>query len=361
MHDKIGVVSIDLERLKYASGTAALECSGNNSGNMLFTEAVYRQIPGTEHIGFNFNPESVRERFDSILIPASNWVNWKQDWGWLADLLEKTQLPICIIGLGTQLDGRNINEVPQGTIRLLKLLDERGSTIGVRGDFTAEIINSLGIKNISVLGCPSIFSDGKTPNIRKLENIDNLRLAFGPTRYGLSSDDFSNKKHREMYQYAINNASSLYFQSESFEIALLNRENTRDLDNRAVEYYGVKDIFELKTKLLEKGKFHSSLAHWISDVKRDDFYIGTRIHGVVSSTLAGTPSILITHDKRTEELADYMAVPCIHIDDFNLNDINDFSYINSVLDTERFLRRCTRNIEYLHQFYNNNDIPFNRV
>ena len=360
MHKRVGVISIGLENLKYAQGTDALEKSGNNSGNMLFTEAVYRQIEGAQHIGFNFDPKKIKENFDSILIPASNWVNWKQDWGWLADLLVATELPICVIGLGSQLDGKNIVDVPEGTVRFLKVCSERAPSIGVRGEFTAQIINDLGIQNVTVLGCPSIFSDGRVPEIRPLEINDSFRLAFGPTRYGLSSGDFNDTLHRNMYQFAIKNASSIYYQSESFEIALLNRENVDTFKDVAVSYYGVENYNELQSNILSKGKFHSNLTHWISDVKKEDCYIGSRIHGVVSSTLAGTPSLLITHDKRTEELADYMAVPNIGIKDFELNHTLDAKYLNQLIDIEKFVRRSKRNIEYLHQFYQKNNLGFKR-
>ncbi len=360
MHKNVGVVSIGLDRLKYAQGSDALEKSGNNSGNMLFTEAVYRQIAGTKHIGFNFNPAEVKENYDSIIIPASNWVNWKQDWGWLADLLIAADLPICVIGLGSQLDDKNINDVPEGTKRFLSICSERAPSIGVRGDFTAQILNDLGIKNVTVLGCPSIFSDGKVPQVRSIESKDSFRFAFGPTRYGLSQQDFNTHLHRNMYKYAIKNASSIYFQSEAFEIALLNRENVDHLKNVAVEYYGLNDYAELENNILSKGKFHSSLAHWISDVKKEDFYIGTRIHGVVSSTLAETPSLLITHDKRTQELADYMAVPNISINEFNFESITDFNALKEMVNLDKFIRRSKTNIEYLHQFYKANNLTFNR-
>ncbi len=360
MYKSIGVVSIGLDNLKYASGSLALERSGNNSGNMLFTEAVYRQIEGTKHIGFNFNPDVVRNEFDSIMIPASNWVNWKQDWGWLADLLEQTNLPICVIGLGSQMDGRSLSEVPEGTVRLLNILSERGSSLGVRGEFTAQIINDLGVKNISVLGCPSVFSDGRVPEIRPLEKKEDFRLAFGPTRYGFGKEDFENVKHREMYQYAIKYASSIYYQSESFEIAFLNREDVGANKEKAVEYYGLNDFSDLSKKLLEKGKFHSSLAHWITDVKKEDCYIGTRIHGVVSSTLAGTPSLLITHDKRTEELASYMGVPNISILDFNIKNLSDFGWLSGNINIQNFMDISKLNIEVLHEFYASHNLMFNR-
>ena len=42
------------------------------------------------------------------------------------------------------------------TLKLLKEIEER-CVIGVRGYYTAEILNKYGIKNLQVIGCPSMF------------------------------------------------------------------------------------------------------------------------------------------------------------------------------------------------------------
>lgn len=359
MHKKVGVVGIGLDVLRSRYGVRALAASGNNSGNMLFTSAVYSQIKGAEHIGFDFSPEHVGERFDSIVIPAANWINSRQDWGALADRLEASGLPVTVVGLGGQISIEDIGQIPEGTKRFLSVCGERGTAIGVRGDYTAEIISALGIKNVKALGCPSIFYHGGIPVIRDLPLTRKFRLGVGPTRYDLAPASFEASGQRQIYQYAIRNASSIYYQSEQFEIEVLDRSVDKASLNRGADYYSISSADELENLILQKGKFHTSLPQWISDVKKDDFYIGTRIHGVIAAALAGTPGLLITHDHRTKELAEFMCVPSVPLEKFDVSMLDNPEDLFTLIDLNKFSRRSKRNIVYLKEFYRDNKLQAN--
>lgn len=358
---KVGVVSIDLSRLKGRHGLSALSASGNNSGNMLFTSAAYNQIKNCLHIGFNFDPVKTRANYDAILIPAANWINTSQDWGGLGQLLKETDLPVTIVGLGAQLDSLSDHEkIPMGTKDFLRTISGLCETIGVRGEFTANVLKELGINNVEVLGCPSIFAGGKLPNIRTNQLNSIKRIGIGPTRYDIPKISAANMydKQRLLYQFGLASANSLYLQSEAFEISLLNRENLEGM-SRAVKYYGVNSKELLIDKLMIKGKFHTDLDHWISDVMKEDLFIGTRIHGVIAATLAGTPAVLITHDERTRELADTMAVPNISIENFRLESLYSIDDFVALFDFEKFMRRAANNYIKLKKFYKLNSLESN--
>lgn len=361
MTNRVGIVGIDLKRLPEQEGAEALKSSGNNFGNMLFTNAAYKQILHSEHIGFSWDPDQVRQSFSSLFIPAANWINTTQDWGELADLIERTDLPCVVVGLGSQIqDINDVANVPLGTKKLLSVISERSSAIGVRGEFTAEVIRECGINNVEVLGCPSIFTYGTVPQIREFESIS--RIGIGPTRYVLNDINNSNKldKQRQLYQFAIREASSIYFQSEQYEIDVISREGRLGKQNEMAQaYYGIYNLEELNNRLREKGRYHTSLSSWIADVKRDDIYIGTRIHGAIAATLAGTPAVLITHDKRTKELADTMCVPAISIEDFDIAMLFDIPNFIKQFDFEKFQRRSELNIKKLISFYKVNNLKNN--
>jgi len=53
---------------------------------------------------------------------------------------------------------------------------------------------------------------------------------------------------------------------------------------------------------------------WVQYLREFDFAFGTRIHGIVAAILAGTPAMLLAHDSRTLELADYHSIPYRRID-----------------------------------------------
>ena len=67
-------------------------------------------------------------------------------------------MPCVIIGLGAQAPSYERKlEIPEGTKRLVKIISERSKTLGVRGYFTASVLEEMGITNITVIGCPSMY------------------------------------------------------------------------------------------------------------------------------------------------------------------------------------------------------------
>ena len=363
MTKKVGVISIGLSGLMRKTGLDALEASGNNFGNMLFTSAAYEQVIGAEHIGFDFNPQKIKEQYEALFLPAANWINTVEDWGGLASRIEDTGLPCTAVGLGAQLNSlEDKSSVKEGTKRFLKVISNQSASIGVRGEFTANVLNALGVYNVEVLGCPSIFMFGKVQKLRDLSGLDRLSIGVGPTRYvmdGINSYNALNKQ-RQLYQYAIREADSIYYQSEQYEISKLARLSVSDEEDKlATKYYGLHSATELSTSLLGKGKYHTSVNSWLTDVSKNDVYIGTRIHGAIAATLAGTLPILITHDNRTSELAETMAVPSISISDFNVAMLFDIPALIEQLDFEKFNRRSELNIKKLKKFYNVNGIENN--
>ena len=77
----------------------------------------------------------------------------------LAKNIERAGLPVVVFGLGSQagLNGPYEFTAAPETIRLLKVLSDHSRKIAVRGAFTAEACIRLGIKNVEVVGCQSMF------------------------------------------------------------------------------------------------------------------------------------------------------------------------------------------------------------
>lgn len=132
---------------------------------------------------------------------------------------------------------------------------------------------------------------------------------------------------------------------------MLSGEDVKGQLNAAQEYYCLPATDDLLKRIQEKGKFHTDCDQWIADLSKEDFFIGTRVHGVIAALLAGTPAVLITHDNRTREMADTMGIPSIAIDDFNIEMLNDYAGMAGNLDFETFNLKTALNHSRFRDFY----------
>lgn len=285
---------------------------GANSGNMVFTEALCQVLNQPTTTSFSI-PDSALEGRDAIVLAAANWINEFEDFSWLADRLEQTQLPVFLIGVGAQADlDRVIPRVHPGTLRLLKIVSERSKVIAARGEFTCEVLAKYGIINAVPTGCPSMLLTGRD-GPRFLHDASPDQVVLHGTRHEFNkSSSFQNWIYRE----AMRNDWELLLQSENADIyyalGKVNNEKIMAQAEPAVKYaYGTEDAASIAGYLRRKGLFFSNFPSWAAHMRTRTFCAGTRIHGTIASILAGTPAVLIAHDLRTLEMAQTMGIPYI--------------------------------------------------
>lgn len=278
----------------------------------MFTEALIRILDDPAMTSFAI-PDRALEGRDSIVLAAANWVNEFEDFAWLANRLEQTDLPVFLIGIGAQsgLD-HTIPKVPLGTQRLLKLVSERSTEIGARGQFTCEVLETLGITNVVSTGCPSMLLAGcNGPHFTREASLENVVLHS--TRHGFNrADSFQTWLYRE----AMCNDWDLLLQSEQADIHYVVNKTSDVSTMTKVEHvlqetYGTQDMTAIASYLKRRGLFFTNFKSWIADMGRHSFCVGSRIHGTVASILSGVPSLLIAHDSRTLELAQTMGIPYV--------------------------------------------------
>lgn len=354
LKNKTAVVSLSLERCKQSSGTTLYQLSGNNTGNLLFTAAIYSQLKNAELIMGQDKPDELRNRYDQICIPAANWIYPKFDFGWLAEILEKSRLPVCCVGLGAQIDASQVGNLTPGTLRLLHVLSDRSTRIGVRGSQTADLMNKLGIKNVEVLGCPSLFQAFGIPKIEFPEPDTAWAVGGSFTRFVLSpgrEDQFQQKLARYLFRVA----DRIYFQSEIEEIRFLAKESSV---SRALANFYLQPTDVVEATLKRKGRCFNNLDDWIDDLKDCSVFFSSRIHGCVASVLAGRPAILLTHDVRTRELAESMALANFPIENVKFDDLEAKDWVLKISDSYRDAEQIWAiNRLRLIDFYRCNNVP----
>lgn len=335
------------------------ELCGCNTGNLLFCESLLQNIENATAAPLDLPTEGYQEH-DSIVLAAANWLNSQLDFGHIADLIEPTNLPICIVGLGAQadIDEKKIPVLPAGTERMMKLISERSSQISVRGTFSAEVLNHYGIKNVVVTGCPSLLLAGEVaPSIRRFDLSQKQEISIGSTRHGFNpTDDFQ----RYFYMQAIKHDLDIVLQSELSDMYFaLGRLNNAEILERATaccsDFY--QERAEIVSPYLQRhAKVFFDLNQWLDYMSGKSLYVGTRVHGVIASLLSGTPAILVCHDSRTEEMAHSLHLPHVLCRDIDTTRDLDFMSLYQEEKQAEFEASYAKYRDTFHNFFQGNGL-----
>lgn len=301
--------------------TMTLHCaSGENAGNVLIGQSVRDQlIFDEEYSGIldiqNITPEEANEKYAALIIPSSNFLNPFQDFGIYADFFARLKIPFVVIGLGSQAPVEDVPEIPllPGQLRFIREIAAHSTTIGVRGEFTAECLKRLGINNVDVIGCPSFFLKCNPLLTIRHSSRNSIRLAI--------NGDIKMRKNPELRSIFTDlchegfRHGASYFIQDEYPLAVLARrradEMTLELGEQVLRFFfrdGDQDLLDyLRTHL--HVYYNTSL--WSDVIRSFDFSIGPRFHGNLIAVINGVPALFIIHDSRTRELCRYFRLPSI--------------------------------------------------
>lgn len=305
--------------------TQKFDYSGKNSGNLLIGQSLFEEIHNDYHeFGTSFSGSEVDEKFDVIVIAAANFIFRGFDFFYLADFLESTRLPVVMAGLGAQAadasDG--IVEIPSGTRRMLSIVSERTNAIGVRGHFTAEVMNNLGFKNVTPVGCPSLYRGRRRSlRLKRPPFSSQLRVSLNGSR-NVTEHSYSPKAAMQLesalLQLCVKNNYSYVLQNEMPEMLLANgecatAENHRDISTILSRHSISMQDIEYEKFIKSNFKIFFDLKSWDEYIRKFDISIGSRFHGNLIAITNGIPAIIFSHDSRTTEMAEFMKIPHIPV------------------------------------------------
>lgn len=316
---RIGVIGISRELpLPPSIGFATLyELIGKNTGNLMFSQAAHSLIDGeVTTIGYSFDPHYVNGNFDAVVIPAANWLNDYSEWDWFIERLSSLKVPVVVMGLGVQCADYELASVRinDSSRRLANFFANQPSPISVRGNFTRDWLASIGISNVVVTGCPSIYM-----NLFDQSPTDsNAKLIVQGTRYGISNNFLHSKGvNRRMFDFAVDFDWPMIFQSETEEMEILScpaSESSFD-DNRIsmlLELYKAGSLQAFVRFLRRNGRVFYSLGAWSDFIRGHRGVLGTRLHGSIIALNSGRPAALVPHDSRTAEVAAFAGIQTLH-------------------------------------------------
>lgn len=315
-------------------------CNGviTNTGNKVWLQGLVSELSCSDNNLFYYDCseswDEINEKYDCVVLSEANLLNvhYKKNILFLANEFRQCKIPIYVISVGAQAESYDCIDVLCKSIHseteaFIRSVYETGGEIACRGYFTKEVLDRICKNTAEVVGCPSLFQNGRDLLIpeykvsqHELKPIINGRFIC---------------KDRMLKRYK----EALYIDQDSW-FDYFYDENT---------YEKCKDRTMIKTIMTSKGLFESELffdgrlklfwdiPEWYRYLKENEynFSIGSRIHGTVMSLLAGIPSVLCAVDSRTREIGEYYNIPfmqtshCSNKSLFDLYSEIDYSEFNN--------------------------------
>ena len=301
--------------------------TGGNTGNLAFRYALFNHVVNPALLSWGTPTEQIRQAGDVILLPLANQLGSHTDLGVQAKKLAEIGLPIVGIGLGAQTSDMSVDiALKEGTLSWLGELATRSASaeanIGVRGQYTAEQIAKLGWKSSAkVMGCPSNFintSDDIASAVAEGFSRPIRRVAVAAGIPYLPELKSIEQNLAEL----VTETGGAYITQHGLQMVQLARRQFSAL--KADEFAFYKDYIcptksddEFKDWLERYAYAFFDIPAWMDFLRRFDFVVGTRFHGIMLAIQAGVPAGCIAHDSRTLELCQTMGVPVCYYKDIN--------------------------------------------
>jgi hypothetical protein len=297
---------------------------GGNVGNLAF------QYP--MELLFDCELKSWAEATASnyLIVTAANWIEEKESAPFNEILLDKINeyKNVLLYGLGAQ---AKLGVTPQEYSRMLPAsLTQRLNTaakklnsIAVRDEFTAQLLKFVGVENVHVLGCSSIFMN-PNPDIGA-QTILKAKVALDRPEQAIrvTLNEFThNAKSRSLTRRDLN-ANICFLKTRYSHYLLQGRHSiscyygeSEKIDDVVAEFLSREDADFYYECLRNRSVLFTDIPNWLSYYRTRELVVGTRIHGAILALQAGTPTVLITHDSRTKGLSDVLCVPSIEAEKF---------------------------------------------
>lgn len=107
------------------------------------------------------------------------------------------------------------------------------------------------------------------------------------------------------------------------------------------------DESQFRKFLTSSVRLYISVDQWLEEMSKFDLSIGLRLHGNMVPFQSGCPAIWITHDSRTSELVETMALPNLSLEKFlELKSLEDMKECCNFNFNDYYLKRKALSIQY---------------
>ena len=333
---------------------------GGNVGNLVYQYSVFRTLmtEGTTITPdyYNYGPEradEINENYDAYVIPLADAFReeFVPSLRKYTALIKKLNIPVFVIGVGLRAPFEpKLNEgfsFDEDVKAFVSAVLEKSSIIGLRGEITSEYLTRLGFRegiDHTVIGCPSMYTFGRELNIRETNITKDSMISVNSSK--LSPNNVLDFITRSMEEYP-----NHYFLPQWMKEMRLVYAGAPAIGKDS-KNYPVKMTDQVYME--DRVRFFLNVPTWLDFLKEADLSFGARLHGNITATIAGTPSILIPKDARMRELTEYHQLTHVMA-----NDIDENTNLRDLIETVDFqlpVKRQGQNFDHFIDFLNKNDI-----
>jgi hypothetical protein len=312
--------------LRIPDPQAFFESRGINTGDLLVYDATLRHLKATKVTQLGFAAAQERQHWpkeqpDVTIIRGSNYLMEGLELGHMVPLLRHLKGPVVAIGVGAQAASWRRLSLSEGSVAFWRLVADKSASLGVRGAFSAEVLEAIGVRNVRLIGCPSFYLGGMPTRPVKPVLARAARLGVTLNRhlqgqYTASTALSLLAQRRLLGAMARRPGSRPYAQGEREEmlLALGAPEHREKMLRQVLAAYGLEEDPYARQFLERNLAAHISIDSWAEDLARHvDAVVGLRLHGNVMAVQQGIPAIPIVYDTRTREMAELFDLPSIEM------------------------------------------------
>jgi hypothetical protein len=286
-----------------------------NTGNSYIAYSVLKNLFGSANVLANLprvnniwednldQAEHINDGHSHVLLFLQDQIladNRFDRWNELNSFIEKIRVPIVVFSLGansfTGWDANLHTKLAPGLVRFLRLLADRTVSLGIRGEFTADVLTKLGISNFQITGCPSYFECGPERRVSKPD--------WNPGGKVLATGLFATAE--QAYLHYVWQSEPVLLRALFAGACELTPAEIDLLDDA---YPGYR---ESVTKALREKRVsvYFDPYQWKAFIAKEFSYaIGTRVHGSIIALNAGIPALVTNGDMRAQEVTKYFGIP----------------------------------------------------
>lgn len=320
-----------------------LKCA-NNTSNIVDWSAIKELInPVVVNNWYMTNPGGFDDgEFDVFVTSNLSWIQENTDITYLDKVLERigdsVLLPINI-GFSSTEEKKDF-VLGEDSVNTLKKIAERCKSIGVKGEYTADILSKYGIKNSVIVGCPSMYkniSEMKKTSSNKME-VKNGTASFKPF-YGELSD-----KEIDLLKF---------FEKNKFNLV---ETTTLDLSESNIKE---KKIYSHLKSYENTKKIYFDIDSWRDSFEDVDFVMGMNFYNNVVALQSAVPALFVCYETTGREMCKFFNLPNIDISEFNPKK-SVLDYLKYA-DYSSFVSSIDQKYDVFSKFLSENGVKINRV